>query len=155
MSSKLAKRVKRNRGHKGPLYIQLFRYVLDSPAYVSLSSNARSALIEVSRGYNGSNNGKIILSERKLAERMGCHRDTARRALHELVEKGFIEPKVKGAFSVKFRRATEWRLNDRRCDAAGVEQSQAFLKWQPPAEGKPKSKTRDLALEHTACDIWF
>jgi DNA-binding transcriptional MocR family regulator len=86
-----------------------------------------------------------VLSERQLAARMGCTRKTARKAVHELVEKGFVEPRVKGAFSVKFRRATEWRLNDRRCDATGTEQSQAFLKWQRPTPGgqttsKPRGK---------------
>jgi DNA-binding transcriptional regulator YhcF (GntR family) len=119
----------RRRG-KGPNYIQLFRYVMDCPAYVSLSAKARAALIEVTRGYNGSNNGMIVLSVRQLAERMACDPYTAALALRELVEKGFIEPRIKGAFSIKFKRATEWRLNDRRCDVTG-EQSQAFLKWQP------------------------
>jgi hypothetical protein len=61
----------RRRG-KSPNYIQLFRYVMDCPAYVSLSAKARSALIEVTRGYNGSNNGMIVLSAWQLAERMCC-----------------------------------------------------------------------------------
>jgi hypothetical protein len=140
MPNKRARRARRNRSHDGPNFIQLFRYVLDGPAYVSLSSPARSALIEVVRAYNGSNNGKIILSVRQLAERMGCAINTAMRALQELVDKGFIEPRVKGAFSVKFRRATEWRLNDRRCDATGVEQSQAFLRWHATQTATQNSK---------------
>jgi hypothetical protein len=53
----------------------------------------------------------------------------------ELVEKGFIEPRTRGAYSVKFRRATEWRLNDRRCDVTGKAQSQAFLKWSGDVQG--------------------
>jgi hypothetical protein len=70
----------RRRG-KGPNYIQLFRYVLDCAAYVSLSAKARVALIEVTRGYNGSNNGAIVLSVRQLAERMCCDPYTAALAL--------------------------------------------------------------------------
>lgn len=139
-------RAKRRR-RDGPHFIQLFRYVLDSAAYVSLSLAARCALIELNRGFNGGNNGKIVLSERALAERMGCHRDTVRRALHELTDKGFIEARVKGAFAVKFRRATEWRLNDRRCDATGQAQSQAFLSWS----GNPEQNRlggRQQNLEH-------
>ena len=80
---------------------------MDCPAYVSLSTKARAALIEVTRGYNGSNNGMIVLSVRQLAERMCCDLYTAALALRELVEKGFIEPRIKGAFSIKFKRATE------------------------------------------------
>jgi hypothetical protein len=100
-------RAKRRRHHDGPSFIQLYRYLLDCPAYVSLSARARAALIEVERGYNGSNNGNIVLSVRDLAGRLGCHRDTECHALQELIDKGFIEPRIKGAFSVKFRRATE------------------------------------------------
>jgi hypothetical protein len=132
MSNKLKPRRTRRSGSSGPKFIQLFRYVLDCPAYVSLSLVARAALIELNLGYNGSNNGKIVLSVRQLAERLGCDKGFANRALQELIEKGFIERRVKGAFSVKFRRATEWRLNDRRCDATGQEQSQPFLKWRAP-----------------------
>jgi helix-turn-helix protein len=88
MSNKLARRPRRGRNHSSPSFIQLFRYALDSAAYASLSSPARSALIEVVRAYNGANNGKIILSARQLAERMGCVRNTAMRAFQELVEKG-------------------------------------------------------------------
>jgi hypothetical protein len=132
MSNKLSRRPRRGRKHSGPLYIQLFRYVLNCPGYLSLSLAARAALIEVNNAYNGSNNGKIVLSERQFAGRMGCDRQTVRKALHELIEKGFIEPRIKGAFSVKFRRATEWRLNDRRCDVTGEPMSQAFLKWSSP-----------------------
>lgn len=146
----MSNKIKRARRHQtrhrssGPNFIQLFRYMLDSPAYVSLSTAARAALIEINRGYNGANNGKIVLSERDLAKRIGCHRDTARRALQELVDKGFIEPRIKGAFRVKYRCATEWRLNDRRCDATGQEQSQAFMKWtgDPVKNHRPKISAR-------------
>ncbi len=151
MSNKLSKNAggaKRRRGRShGPDFIQLFRYVLHSPAYISLSAIARAALIEVNLGYNGSNNGRIVLSVRTVAERMGCANNTAMRALQELVDKGFIEPRIKGAFSVKFRRATEWRLNDRRCDATGAEQSQAFLKWPNSVfQDQSKSRTRSQKL---------
>ena len=131
------KKHRARRHHDGPNFIQLFRYVLDSPAYTSLSPWARAALVEVNRAYNGSNNGRIVLSVREVAERMNCHRDTAGRALQDLVDRGFIEPRTKGAFSVKFRRATEWRLNDRRCDATGKPQNQAFLKWPSGSETQP------------------
>src|SRR5215469_11375203 len=68
---------------------------------------------------------------------LGCNKDTACDALRELIEKGFIEPRIAGAYRVKFRRATEWRLNDRRCNVDGV-QSQAFLKWRGPERDDPK-----------------
>jgi len=143
-------RAKQRRRHDGPNFIQLYRYLLDCPAYESLSLAARPALIEVERGYNGSNNGKIILSVRDIAARLGCHRDTAGRALQELIDKGFIEPRIKGAFSVKFKRATEWRLNDRRCDATGMQQSQAFLKWCGPNQPRVNSRARSFSANSKA-----
>lgn len=138
------KKRRARRYHDGPKFIQLFRYVLDSAAYASLSVWARAALVEVNRGYNGSNNGRIVLSVREIANRMNCHRDTAARALQDLVNRGFIEPTTKGTFSVKFRRATEWRLNDRRCDATGKPQSQAFLKWSSGPETQPPRRRQNL-----------
>jgi hypothetical protein len=134
--------------YDGPIFVQLFHYMLRCPAYVSLSPWARSALIEVHLGYNGGNNGRIILSVRDLAKRLGCNKDTANDALRELIKKGFIEPRIPGAFRVKFKRATEWRLNDRRCNATGERQSQAFLKWRGPDSADRKHddlKQRDAA----------
>ena len=122
----------KRRHQNGPRHLRLYHYMLDCPAYVALSLPARAALVEVKRLYNGSNNGRIVLSVRTLAERLGCNKDTACLALQELIDKCFIEPRTKGAFSVKFRRATEWRLNDQRCDATGERQSEAFLKWRGP-----------------------
>jgi hypothetical protein len=143
MANKEDKKRRARRHHDGPKFIQLFRYVLDSPAYASLSVWARAALVEVNRGYNGSNNGRIVLSVREIANRMNCHRDTAARALQDLISRGFIEPTTKRTFSVKFRRATEWRLNDRRCDATGKPQSQAFLKWSSGPETQPPRRRQN------------
>ena len=144
MSNKLKNvgRAKQRRRSRGPNFIQLYRYVLDSPAYVSLSANARSALIEINRGYNGANNGDIVLSVRSIAERMGCTKKTAGITLQELVEKGFIEERVKGAYSVKFRHATEM-ATDRsalRCHRCRAEQS-------VPQMAKPRSSVQANAQD--------
>ena len=45
MSKKLSRRARRGRKHNGPSFVQIFRYALDSAAYVSLSLPARAALI--------------------------------------------------------------------------------------------------------------
>jgi hypothetical protein len=138
-------RAKRRRHHDGPRHVRLYHYMLDCPAYIALSLPARAALVEVKRLYNGSNNGKIVLSVRNLAKRMSCGNNTADHALQELTEKGFIEPRIKGAFSVKFRRATEWRLADQYCDATGAPQGQDFLKWNgQSAAPRPKAGPRTL-----------
>jgi len=68
--------------------VQLPWYLIDSVAWRSLSFVARSAFIEVARLYNGSNNGRLGLAARTLADRLGCSKATAARALNELEETG-------------------------------------------------------------------
>src|SRR5438105_266912 len=72
---------KKRRRKGGPRFVQLFWGVLDSSAYLSLPPMARAALVEVCRRYDGSNNGRIILSVREAAERLNCNKDTAGIAL--------------------------------------------------------------------------
>lgn len=113
-------------------FIALERYLLDSPAWRSLSLNARCAFLELLSIYNGRNNGRIALSARSLADRLPISRATATRALNELEAKGFIEAVRKCAFNVKSgqARATEWRLTIHFCDVTNESPSRKFIHWQ-------------------------
>ena len=93
-----------------PRFVMLHHYVIDSPAYRSLSCTARSLLIEVWRRYNGSNNGHISFSSREAAERTGVSKNTAAKALRELEDRGFLKARQRGSFHLKIRHATEWTL---------------------------------------------
>lgn len=126
------KQDKRGRS-KGSLYdfVALERYLLRSAAWSSLSCLARSAYIEVAFRYTGSNNGSILLSCEMLAEALGMSKDSARRSLKELVEKGFIVCLSKGGFICKVRHASEWRLTAFKCDVTGELPSKEFMRWQP------------------------
>lgn len=67
--------------------------VLYTDAWQSLSSAAQALfpwLIMEFKGAKYNNNGKIRLSVRQAAERMGVARDTAARAFQDLQAKGFI-----------------------------------------------------------------
>lgn len=67
--------------------------VLDTDAWRSLSSAAQALfpwLIMEFKGAKYNNNGRICLSVRQAAERMGVARDTAARAFQDLQAKGFI-----------------------------------------------------------------
>ena len=112
-------------------FIGLERYLLNSPAWRDLSSTARSAYIEVAAGYDGSNNGRIIVSTQLLGERMGCNKSTAARALQELAEHGFISCQMKGGFVCKVRHASEWRLHAFKCDVTGDLPLKPFMVWRP------------------------
>jgi hypothetical protein len=71
-------------------HVRLYRWMLDSPAYLSLTCPARAVLIEIARGHDGTNNGRLGLSIRRASERCRIARGTAQRAFAELQERGFI-----------------------------------------------------------------
>jgi hypothetical protein len=117
-------------------HVRLYRWFLDSPAYLSLSCPARAVLIEIARVYDGMNNGRLGLSVRTLARRCRLAPATVCRALDELKKRGFIECVTKGAFSRKVRHASEWRLTWRPCDVTGAPAAKTFMSW-----GREKQNT--------------
>jgi hypothetical protein len=110
-------------------HVRLYRWILDSPAYLSLSCQARAVLLEIARGHDGTNNGRLGLSIRRASERCNIARGTAARALVELQERGFIDCMAKGAFSLKAPHASEWRLTWWNCDVTGDLPSKRFMSW--------------------------
>ena len=125
----MSKRPKRNKRIDAP-HVRFYRWMLDSPAYLSLSCQARAVLIEITRAYDGSNNGRIGLSVRRVAERCNIAKDTASRAFKDLEERGFVDCVTRGAFSRKSMHATEWRLTWWRCDVTGELSSRRFMSWK-------------------------
>ena len=128
------KRKANKKGRGGNVYssfIPFERYIANSAAWRDLSSNARSAYLEVAYGYDGTNNGRIIASSQTLGERMGCNKSTAARALIELTEHGFIVCQKKGGFVCKVRHASEYRLTAFKCDVTGDLPLKPFMRWQP------------------------
>lgn len=117
-------------------------YVLDCPAFLSLMATDVRIYIELERRYHGSNNGKIHLSVREAAEKIHGSPATASRALARLTERGFIAPMVKGAFSLKKRHATEWRLT-RYAHGSEVPPPKNFMSWRPPAKERPSTELSD------------
>jgi hypothetical protein len=124
----MPKRPNRNKRNDAP-HVRLYGWLLNSPAYLSLSCPARALLVELTRLYNGRNNGQIGLSVRRASERCNIARGTAQRAFGELQERAFIELVTKGAFSRKSPHASEWRLTFVACDVTGELASKAFMRW--------------------------
>ena len=110
---------KRRRSNKrlDASHVRLYRWMLDSPAYLSLTCPA------------GTNNGRLGLSIRRASERCNIARGTAQRAFAELQERGFIDCMTKGAFSRKVLHATEWRLTWWGCNVTGELPSKKFMHW--------------------------
>ncbi|MDN4632781.1 hypothetical protein QCD71_14750 [Sphingomonas sp. PsM26] len=91
-------------------FVMFDHRIIDSPAWADLGGTAAKLLLYLGRCYNGSNNGTLHLSERAAADAIGVGRGAAAAAFDELEQHGFIRPTQKGAFSVKIRLATSWRL---------------------------------------------
>jgi DNA-binding transcriptional MocR family regulator len=113
-------------------FVMLEHYLLNSPAWRSLSLAARSVFIEMARNYVPGRNGRLAMSARMLAEALPISRATAARALQDLSARGFIEAVKPGGFNMKAGegRATEWRLTLHKCDVTGERASRAFMRWQ-------------------------
>ncbi len=106
-------KIKGREGGQTGRFVRLGVDIVDSPAYSSLSPNARSLLVELIRLFNGRNNGHLFLSEQDAANRMGvADRKVAHNTFRELTDAGFIKMTSNAYFSVKLGdgRARSWAL---------------------------------------------
>lgn len=118
--------------NKSEPFVQLRHRLLESPAWRSLNPCARAALIEFYSLYNGRNNGAIFMGIRTLAALLNVAPNTARKAIADLTERGFIKIKQKGSFSQKVKLATEWILTEHPVDDQLPDRG--FMKWRPPGK---------------------
>lgn len=123
---------RKGRSKTGDRFVCLRHFLMDSPAWLSLTPGARVVYLELLRRYNGSNNGYLGLSARDAAHLCRLNKDTVTRVISELREKGFIELVTPGGFSYKARHSAEYRLTAEICNRTGAPPSKAFMKWRPP-----------------------
>lgn len=133
-------RVKRAGGAR--FWVQLEHWLLDTPSWRHLSTNARVIYVEIKRRYNGKNNGLISLSAREAGEAVNASQQTGARALVELSDHGFIEITEDSTFNRKVHIARRYRLTEAADDRPGFPKaaSKDFLKWS--ADPPEKSKTQ-------------
>lgn len=129
---------RRGRHDKAQRHVRLYHYITDSAAWHDLNAVARAIYCEIAKRYagTGSNNGRIPYSVREGAAELKISPATASRALAVLTDHGFIVPTRKGAFSLKSKHATEWRLTEFPCDVSNtLTGSKEFMRWTAPAGG--------------------
>ena len=117
-------------------FVRLPHYLLDAPAWTALSPLAAKIFIRIMRIYNGRNNGYLALSARQAAEAAACSKDSAARALRELIDKGFLELSIQGRFVRKTPHASEYRLTLHACDRTHAPSSKAFMRWGRTSDKK-------------------
>lgn len=74
-------------------WTKMIRNTMETPAWRALSTTAQALYPWLKMEWKGpqaNNNGRISLPVREAAERLGCGRDTAARAFHDLQAKGFL-----------------------------------------------------------------
>ncbi|MFN9008523.1 MAG: helix-turn-helix domain-containing protein [Hyphomonadaceae bacterium] len=122
----MPKMLKNGRTKVKDRFVMLTYDILNSPAWEGLSAQARAVLIQIAKRYNGGNNGALAASVRNLAAECRINKDTAAKAVKELLDAGFLELAQAGAFSFKKRHAAEYRLTWLKCDQTGARGSRAW-----------------------------
>ncbi|MFT3972002.1 MAG: hypothetical protein QM699_00550 [Amaricoccus sp.] len=82
-----------NRGEPAEHFTKMIRTTMETSAWRALSTTAQALYPWLKlewRGPQANNNGRIRLSVREAAERLGVQLDTAARAFHDLQAKGFL-----------------------------------------------------------------
>jgi hypothetical protein len=150
----------KHRKEKGPpRYVMLYHFMLNSEAWKDLGANARAVYLEISKRYNGSNNGFIHYSIREAARDVKIGHATTKRAFDELISHGFIVAEQRGDFHWKIdltgerrRPATEWRLtlydSDRATDHAEKLPTKEFMRWKKNHLTVPP-QTQDVLVAET------
>jgi hypothetical protein len=121
MGKRLGRKVgKDGRSEGEPRFIQLPYWIMETPAFLALSSGATRALLFMLKRFNGVNNGKIAFGVRSgcFTRRPGTpqledcpilSKSEMGRALRELQAAGFIRCTQEATFDQK-RHTREWRL---------------------------------------------
>jgi len=126
---------------KVPRHIRIYHRQMQSEVWKHLTGTSVKVLLALAGLEKGDNNGEFFLSVRKAAELTGLSKNAVNRALHELMDKGFIYCAQRGGFSRKTPHAACWGLTW-QAGPKGSEHrapSHAYEKWRPEKKGGPRN----------------
>ena len=144
MGSKPYKSKKRGAGR----HVQLSEWLQTSEAWATLSPGPRALYVELKRRYNGSNNGKIILSHRDAATALNVHRNTVGPWFTELQDRGFIHMAQAPHLGPSgIGKASIWALEE--LPTTDMKPAlKRFASWTQ----KQKPRTKNRTPRHSECD---
>lgn len=130
---------KTGRSREQEHWTKLHRRLMEEPAWRALSPLAQALYPWIKlewRGPDHNNNGKIRLSCRQAAQRMGISINTAARAFRELQAKGFIVVTVQGALGIEGQaRGPSYEITELAMPASGdVVGRMLYRQWRPDKE---------------------
>lgn len=132
---KVYKRHKKGAGR----HVQLPEWLQASKAWRTLPVGPRALYVEIKRRYNGSNNGRVILSHRDAAKAVNAHRNTVGRWFSELEDRGFIvmaQAPHLGPSGIG--KSSHWTLAEYPTDDMKPA-TMAFMRWSE--KQKPRTTT--------------
>ena len=107
-------------------FVQIPHYMLNCPAWASLSGNTTKVFVDLLKRFNGYNNGVIHDGVREAAK-IGIGKNICARALQKLEQKGFIRCIRDPSFDLKTRESREWAITDRKF--GDNLPTKDFMKW--------------------------
>jgi hypothetical protein len=119
------------RSKKEARHLRLYRSVMETPAWRSLSPPARAVLIELYALYRGDNNGELFLACREAASRCNINKDTASKSFRELEDKGFIQRRARRPEKWTEGLARCWILTEFPFPRDGIRPTRDYLNWTP------------------------
>lgn len=125
----------KNNERRGEHFARLTRALMETKAWRALSPTAQALypwLLLEWRGKDANNNGKICLSVRQAAAKMGVSKETASRAFHDLQAKGFIVVRSMARLGFEGEaRSTQFELTDVPAPGVGGHgRRRLYLQWR-------------------------
>lgn len=144
----------RERSERDKKFIQITRNMYLSDAYRSLSPNAARLWNEFLFRYSGNNNGDIGFSVREATLVLKGDRketpslSTAKKALDELIAKGFILIAKDSSFNMKQAKSRRWTLTNWPL-RAGQAPTNEWLSWRPTHSELGSPDRTNASVEET------
>lgn len=121
----------KRRAKAGDAHVRVYGYELTTPAYRTLSPDARALLVEFRALFNGGEN-RVFLSVREMMTRVGIGQRRAEHARDQLLDRGWVRVIEAGAFHRKSKVATVYALNNEPLQIGeGATAPKDYMRWQP------------------------
>ena len=124
-------------------FIMVPHAIVKSDAWRSCKPNAIVVWLQLSRRFNGMNNGRIVYSCREATEDVRIGKNTAAKALIQLMEVGLIECVTESSFDCRKKLAREWALTHHPVDGRPASHKWKDYKIKASPKLKPHSPKLD------------
>lgn len=136
----MSKRNKNRYGEKKNTGVWLDDHMLKTDAWKAARPISRALYVCFrQRMGHPERNGRVAYSAREMARDLGVTEKTSHGAALDLLDKGFLKIKTKGAFTIKAKHATEWILTEWPLLGA-LDGTKEYRTWKPPENSEHGGK---------------